>query len=174
MKAWRERGAKSPGILILNISSSIIRWLVDKLIKIISFTILSHHFFICNKLFQNKNFSKQKLVTLCLCVCVCVCSRVLASWIYVNNCPTRCNYIQFIYICKLLYMFRVISPPIIRSSHHCIHSIWTWREGTPGPVQSRSRQVAVTVTLMPDAVDTVTWAPDDGWRYHPKHVELEI
>jgi len=24
---------------------------------------------------------------------------------------------------------------------------------------------------MPDAVDTVTRAPDDGWRYHPKHVE---
>jgi hypothetical protein len=27
-----------------------------------------------------------------------LCSRVRASWIYVNNCPTRCNYIQFIYI----------------------------------------------------------------------------
>jgi hypothetical protein len=24
---------------------------------------------------------------------------------------------------------------------------------------------------MPEAVDTVVWAPDDGWRYHPKHVE---
>jgi hypothetical protein len=24
---------------------------------------------------------------------------------------------------------------------------------------------------MPDAVDIVTWAPDDGWRYHPKHVQ---
>ena len=24
---------------------------------------------------------------------------------------------------------------------------------------------------MPDAVDTVTWAPDDEWRYHPKQVE---
>jgi len=26
-------------------------------------------------------------------------------------------------------------------------------------------------SLMPDTVDTGTWAPDDGWRYHPKHVE---
>jgi len=34
-----------------------------------------------------------------------------------------------------------------------------------------SRRVAVTVSLMPDTVDTVIWAPDDGWRYHPKHVE---
>ena len=24
---------------------------------------------------------------------------------------------------------------------------------------------------MPDTVDTVIRAPDDGWRYHPKHVE---
>jgi len=24
---------------------------------------------------------------------------------------------------------------------------------------------------VPDAVDTVVCAPDDGWRYHPKHVE---
>ena len=24
---------------------------------------------------------------------------------------------------------------------------------------------------IPDAVDTVVCAPDDGWRYHPKHLE---
>ena len=41
----------------------------------------------------------------------------------------------------------------------------------PVPVQSRSRQVPVTVSLMPDTVDTVIWAPDDEWRYHPKHAE---
>jgi hypothetical protein len=69
-----------------------------------------------------------------------LCSRVYISWIYINICPTRCNYIQFIFICKLLSMVR------------------------------RWRQIAVTVPLMPDAVDTVIWAPDDGWRYHPKHV----
>jgi len=50
----------------------------------------------------------------------------------------------------------------------CPERDWT---GTAVPVQSRSGQVAVTVLLMPDAVDTVTLAPDDGWRYHPKHVE---
>jgi hypothetical protein len=38
-----------------------------------------------------------------------------------------------------------------------------------GTSQPRSRQVTVTVTLMPEAVDTVIWAPGDGWRYHPKH-----
>ena len=39
------------------------------------------------------------------------------------------------------------------------------------PIQPRPRQVAVTVSLMPDTVDTVLWAPDDGWKYHSKHVE---
>jgi hypothetical protein len=24
---------------------------------------------------------------------------------------------------------------------------------------------------LPDAVDTVVCAPDDGWKYYPKHVE---
>jgi hypothetical protein len=27
------------------------------------------------------------------------------------------------------------------------------------------------VYQIPDAVDTVVCAPDDGWKYHPKHVE---
>jgi hypothetical protein len=38
--------------------------------------------------------------------------------------PTRCNVTQFIYIWKLLYMFRVVLPPIIRSAYNCIYSIW--------------------------------------------------
>jgi hypothetical protein len=33
------------------------------------------------------------------------------------------------------------------------------------------RQVAVTVRQIPDAVDTGVCALDDGWWYHPKHVE---
>jgi len=94
-------------------------------------------------------------------------SRAVRREIYVNNCPSRCNYIQFIYICKPLYIVSGGIPPIIRSSCHCIH----WM-GIAVLIQSLSRQVAVTVLLVPHEVDTVTWAPDDGWRYHPKHVEL--
>ena len=37
--------------------------------------------------------------------------------------PTRCNVTQFI-SGKLLCMFRVVSPLIIRSTHNCIYSIW--------------------------------------------------
>jgi len=31
--------------------------------------------------------------------------------------------------------------------------------------------VAITVRQIPDVVDTVVCAPDDGWSYQPKHVE---
>ena len=41
----------------------------------------------------------------------------------------------------------------------------------PVPALPRYRQIAVTVCQIPDAVDTVVCAPDDGWKYHPKHVE---
>jgi len=45
------------------------------------------------------------------------------------------------------------------------------RVGTAVTTLLRKRQVAVTVSHIPDAVDTVVCAPDDGWTYHPKHVE---
>ena len=32
----------------------------------------------------------------------------------------------FYFICKLLYMFRVVSPPIIRNTNNSIYSIWYW------------------------------------------------
>jgi len=38
-------------------------------------------------------------------------------------------------------------------------------------VNVTGRQVAVPVLLMQDTVDTMIRAPDDGWRYHPEHVQ---
>jgi hypothetical protein len=32
--------------------------------------------------------------------------------------------LHFIYICKILYTFRVVLSPIIRSAYTCIYSIW--------------------------------------------------
>jgi hypothetical protein len=43
---------------------------------------------------------------------------------YVNNYPTRCDCIRFIYCCKLFYTFRTATLPVIRSTYNCIHSIW--------------------------------------------------
>jgi hypothetical protein len=31
-----------------------------------------------------------------------------------------------LYFCKLLYMFRLVTPPIIRSTYNCNYSIWHW------------------------------------------------
>jgi hypothetical protein len=41
----------------------------------------------------------------------------------------------------------------------------------PVPTLPRKRQVAVTVWQISDAVGTVVCTSDDGWKYHPKHVE---
>jgi len=58
------------------------------------------------------------------------------------------------FICKLLYTFRVVSPPIIRSTNNCIYSIRYW-----STVVATGRYLG--------GVET----PDDGWRNHPIHVE---
>jgi hypothetical protein len=73
------------------------------------------------------------------------------------------RYIVYV-IWELLYMCRVVLPPIIRSANNCIYSIrylshhycylqpswksWIWFEYAVGG--------------LPDAVDTVVCAPDDG------------
>jgi len=66
---------------------------------------------------------------------------------------------SLLYFCKLLYMFWVVTPPIIRSTCNCNYSIWHW-----------SNHLCY-FPQWPDAVITVTCAPDDGWSYHSKHVE---
>ena len=51
-------------------------------------------------------------------------NTIKAPFLHSNTYPTRCNVTQFIYIWKLLYTFRVVPPPIIRSAYNCIYSIW--------------------------------------------------
>ena len=41
--------------------------------------------------------------------------------IYVSNQMQRYT-VYFIW--KLLYMFRVVPPPIIRSAYNCVYSVW--------------------------------------------------
>jgi len=50
-----------------------------------------------------------------------------ASLIYINNCPTRCNTKQSIYYsASSLYMFRVSTTPVIRSTQNCNYSLQYW------------------------------------------------
>jgi len=87
---------------------------------------------------------------------------------------------SLLYFCKLLYMFRVVTPPIITSTYNCNYSIWHWSNRlcylpalswrSWNFVQSWNF-VAETVWPVPDAVITVMCAADDGWSYHPKHAK---
>ena len=46
---------------------------------------------------------------------------------YISNCPTRCNTKQSIYYStSSLYMFRVSTTPIIRSTQNCNYSLRYW------------------------------------------------
>jgi hypothetical protein len=61
------------------------------------------------------------------------------------------------FIWKLLYMFLVVPPPIIRSANNYLQHL-----------------VFVTnwyLWQIPDAVETVVCVSDVGWWYHPKYLE---
>ena len=66
-------------------------------------------------------------------------------------------------------MFWVVSPPIIRSAYNYIYNFWYL--SNRNCYLLLSQQVAVTVWQVPEVVNIVVCTPDDGWRYHPKHVE---
>ena len=85
------------------------------------------------------------------------------------------------YFCKLLYMFRVDPPPIIRSTKlHLQHLVFVKPLLLPAAIVEELRRSlnsstvaigSVMVWQVPDAVDILVCASDDGWKYHPKHVE---
>ena len=53
--------------------------------------------------------------------------RRIQGGVYINNCPTRCNTKRSIYYCaSSLYMFRVSTTPIIRSTQNCHYSLRCW------------------------------------------------
>jgi len=104
-------------------------------------------------------------------VCQILCSWFRSSLIYINNCPTRCNTKQSIYYsASSLYMFRVSTTPIIRSTQNCNYSLRYWsyffRQIPPFNVAKLA-----TLEGVPEAVITVLCSPDDGRGIHPKHVE---
>ena len=76
----------------------------------------------------NRHFSKiaVNIATTLIFSEVITCSNVKISYIksYINNCPTRCNTKQSIYYsASSLYMIRVSTTPIIRSTQNCNYSL---------------------------------------------------
>jgi hypothetical protein len=97
--------------------------------------------------------------------------------------PNKVQRYTVYFIWKLLYMFRGVLPPIIRSANNCIYSIWYLSHRyyyLPLPPIIRSANNCICSIwylshcycyLPLYAADTVVCAPDDGWWYYPKHVE---
>ena len=88
------------------------------------------------------------------------------------------------FIWKLLYMFRVVPPPIIRSAKNCIYSIWYLsRRYCYLPLSWTSWNCLFYLeTALHVSGSTATHHQErkqlylqhlvfDGWWYHPKHVE---
>jgi hypothetical protein len=70
----------------------------------------------------------------------------------------------------------VVTPPCVNSNKirrnfgNFLQSTWT-TQPTPLMLTAVIAAGSSNVWQVPDPVDTVVCAPDDGWRYHPKHVE---
>ena len=79
---------------------------------------------------RNKKWRKGNRVHCCHrwnCTFTFLCLWFHASLIYINNCPTRCNKKQSIYYsASSLYMFRVSTTHIIRSTQNCNYSLRYW------------------------------------------------
>ena len=72
---------------------------------------------------------------------------------------------------RWVWVVNVTPRPLYPRERPVTHCIGGWvgpRAGLDGYGKSG---IAVTVWQIPDAVDTVVCAPDDGWWYHPEHVE---
>jgi len=56
-----------------------------------------------------------------------------------------------LYFCKLLYMFRMVTPPIIRSTYNCNYSIWHWSNFGKCSVWSQLIIRVMDPSLLPSA-----------------------
>ena len=75
------------------------------------------------------------------------------------------------FIWKLLYMFRVVPPPIISRANNCIYSIWCLSRRYCYLPLSWKRWNWFECAVGGVRYSTVVCAPDDGWWYHAKHAE---
>ena len=92
-------------LTIFSILTVMCHYIEVKQMKPLQLILGSLHFVVC----------VQNILILCL--------WFLASLIYINNCPTRCNTKQSVYYsASSFYMLRVSTTPIIRSTQNCNYS----------------------------------------------------
>jgi hypothetical protein len=71
------------------------------------------------------------------------------------------------YLQHLVFVTPLLLSAAIVEELEQVWVIYVWR--TP-PTAHSNQQIPVTLWQIADAVDTVVWAPVDGWKYDPKHV----
>ena len=71
---------------------------------------------------KRETFDLKKTRLTCVCVFGVVCWWS-ACELFRNVCGSCAS---LLYLCKLLYMFRVVTPPIIRRTYNCNYTIWHW------------------------------------------------
>jgi hypothetical protein len=59
---------------------------------------------------------------------------------------------SLLYFCKLLYIFRVVTPPIIRSIHNCNYIIWHWSNFEKYSVWSQLKMRGMDPSLLTSAI----------------------
>jgi len=64
---------------------------------------------------------------------------------------------SLLYFCKLLYMFRVVTPPIIRSTYNCNYSIWHWSNFRKCSVWSQLKMRGMDPTVSATFRDRGRW-----------------
>jgi hypothetical protein len=86
--------------------------------------------------------------------------------------PTRYNVLQYSLLLSMLYMFWAVSPPIIRSSKTVHTASGTCQDCLLSPLAVAAASLAHTRCCVCVCVCVYSfWAPDDGRRNRPKHVE---
>ena len=107
-------------------------------------------------------------------------ARVGLNKINSNIYPTRCNVTHFILsgncsTCFGWYLHPSSGAQTTVSTAsgicHTVTAICRYRGRVGTGLSVLWVACAVTVWQIPDTVDRVVCASDDGWRYHPKHVE---
>jgi len=105
-----------------------------------------------------------------------LCIKLVKYWDnYITNFFKWCNTKQSIYYsASSLYVFRVSITPIIRSTQNCNHNLRYWYSLQYGQASMAILEGgSCTKKILPvlEAVVTILCTPDDGYGWHPKHVE---
>jgi len=81
---------------------------------------------------------------------------------------------SLLYFCKLLCMFWVVTPPIIRSTYNCNYSIWHWSNFGKCSVWSQLKIRGMHQSLLPSAIAHITVITASGTGQTSENAVYEV